>query len=134
MPHLTLEYSDDLPAPVDFDALFARLHAALAEAGPFPLAQIKSRAVPCRVFRIAAGAPGSVFVHLTVGILTGRDAAQRRRLGELLLGILREVFARAWDERPCDLTVDVREIERETYAKAMNDRARSATAGTGTRP
>ena len=123
MPHLTLEYSDNLPGPVDFDALFARLHATLAESG-FTLAQLKSRAVPHRVFRIGAGAPGSVFVHLTVAILTGRDAAERRRIGERLLTELRPAFARAWDERPCDLTVDVREMDRETYVKAMIDRAR----------
>ncbi len=125
MPHLILEYSDDLPAPVDFDALFARLHAALAEAG-FPLAQIKSRAVPLRTYRVGAGVPGAVFAHLTLGILSGRDLEQRRLVGERLLGILREAFAAAWDERPCDLTVDVREMERGTYAKAMNERARSA--------
>jgi 5-carboxymethyl-2-hydroxymuconate isomerase len=126
MPHLILEYSDDLPAPVDFDALFARLHAELATAGPFPLAAIKSRAVPHRVYRVGAGAPESIFAHLTLEILSGRDLEQRRRLGELVLGILRETFARAWDERPCDLTVDVREMERATYAKAANERAKSA--------
>ena len=126
MPHLTLEYSDNLPAPVDLAALFARLHGSLAEVGPFPLAQIKSRALPHEIVRVGAGAPESVFVHLTVAILTGRDAADRRRIGESLLGILREAFARAWAERPCDLTVDVREMERETYCKAMNDRARAA--------
>jgi 5-carboxymethyl-2-hydroxymuconate isomerase len=126
MPHLTLEYSNNLPAPVDFDTLFARLHATLAEIGPFPLALIKSRAVPHDVFRVAAGAPESVFVHLTVAILTGRDVEQRRRIGERLLELLREAFASAWAERPCDLTVDIREMPRETYVKAMNDRARAA--------
>ena len=126
MPHLTLEYSDNLPAPVDVAALFARLHAALAEAGPFALAQIKSRALPHATFRVGAGAPESVFVHLTVAILTGRSVEDRRRIGERMLGLLREAFARAWDERPCDVTVEVREMQRETYVKAMNDRARGA--------
>jgi 5-carboxymethyl-2-hydroxymuconate isomerase len=132
MPHLTLEYSDNLPAPVDFGALFARLHQALVEAGSFRLADLKSRAVPHPCFRVGAGSPESVFVHLTVAIFAGREPAERRRIGELLLGILREAFARAWDERPCDLTVDVREMERATYCKAMNGRA--ASAGTGTTP
>jgi 5-carboxymethyl-2-hydroxymuconate isomerase len=131
MPHLPLEHTNNLPAPVDFDALFARLHAALAEAGPFPLAAIKSRAVPLEVFRAGTGAPENVFVHLSVAILSGRDLEQRRRIGGLLLGILREAFAPAWDERPCDITVDVREMERGTYAKAANDRARAVP---GNRP
>jgi 5-carboxymethyl-2-hydroxymuconate isomerase len=124
MPHLTLEYSNNLPAPVDFGALFARLHATLAEIGPFPLEQIKSRAVPHDVFRVGAGAPGSVFVHLTLAILTGRLTDQQHEIGERLLEVLREAFARSWDERPCDITVDIREMPRKTYAKAMNERAR----------
>jgi 5-carboxymethyl-2-hydroxymuconate isomerase len=126
MPHLTIEYSNNLPAPVDFGALFARLHETLAEAGPFPLAQIKSRAVPHDVFRVGAGAPEGVFVHLTVAILTGRDAGHRRRIGESLLAILREAFARTWEERPCDITVDVHEMTRETYGKAVNERDAAA--------
>ncbi len=122
MPHLTLEYSDDLPAPVDFGALFARLHRALADEG-FPPERLKSRALPCPVFRVGAGAPDAVFAHLTVAILGGRDVETRRRIGERLLALLREAFAAAWDERACDLTVEVREMERATYAKAMNARA-----------
>ena len=68
MPHLTLEYSDNLPAPVDFGALFASLHEALVEIGSFRLADLKSRAVPHSCFRVGAGSPESVFVHLTVAI------------------------------------------------------------------
>ncbi len=131
MPHLTLEYSNNLPAPVDFDGIFARLHATLAEIGPFPLAWIKSRAVPHDVFRVGAGAPESVFVHLTASILTGRDLEQRRRIGERLLLVLREGFAQAWDGCPCDLTVDVHEMTRETYAKAANERAQAASPPPG---
>jgi 5-carboxymethyl-2-hydroxymuconate isomerase len=127
MPHLTLEYSNNLPAPVDFGGLFARLHETLAEIGPFPLEQIKSRAVPHDVFRIGAGAPESVFVHLTAAILTGRDTEQQHHIGEQLLAVLREGFARTWDERPCDITVDIHELPRKTYAKMMNERARAAS-------
>ena len=128
MPHLTLEYSNNLPAPVDFGVLFARLHETLAEIGPFPLEQIKSRAVPHDVFRIGAGAPESVFVHLPVAILTGRVTEQQHGIGEQLLTVLRGAFAKAWDERPCDITVDIREMPRKTYAKMMNERARTASA------
>jgi 5-carboxymethyl-2-hydroxymuconate isomerase len=123
MPHLTLEYSNNLPAPVDFGALFTRLHETLAGIGPFALEQIKSRAVPHDVFRIGAGAPENVFVHLNVAILTGRDTELQHHVAEQLLAVLREGFARTWDERPCDITVDIREMSRKTYAKAVNERA-----------
>ena len=130
MPHLTLEYSDNLPGPVDFDSLFARLHAALVETASVRLADIKSRAVAQPRFRVGAGGPEAVFAHLTVALFGGRDVALQRQITERLLEILRDGLARAWAERPCDLTVEIREIRRETYAKAMNDRARGTAAPT----
>ena len=131
MPHLTLEHSDNLPAPVDFGALFASLHEALVEIGSFRLADLKSRAVPRPCFRVGAGSPESVFVHLTVAIFAGRPPAQQQEIGERLLAILKAAFEPAWIERPCDITVELREMRREGYFKTMNGRA---TSGTGTRP
>ena len=127
MPHLTLEYSDNLPAPVDFDALFARLHEALVEIGSFRLADLKSRAVPRPCFRVGAGSPESVFVHLTVAIFAGRPPAQQQEIGERLLTLLQAAFEPAWSGRPCDFTVELREMRREGYFKTMNGRVASVT-------
>jgi 5-carboxymethyl-2-hydroxymuconate isomerase len=131
MPHLTLEYSDNLPAPVDFGALFAHLHEALVEIGSFRLADLKSRAVPHPCFRVGAGSPESVFVHLTVAIFAGRAPAQQQEIGERLLAILKTAFEPAWTAQPCDFTVELREMRREGYFKMMNARA---TSGTGMTP
>ena len=131
MPHLTLEYSDNLPAPVDFGALFASLHEALVEIGSFRLADLKSRAIPHPCFHVGAGSPESVFVHLTVAIFAGRELAQQPEIGERLLAILKVAFEQAWTSRPCDFTVELREMRREGYFKTMNARA---TSGTGTTP
>jgi 5-carboxymethyl-2-hydroxymuconate isomerase len=130
MPHLTLEYSDNLPAPVDFGALFASLHEALVEIGSFRLADLKSRAVPHPCFRVGAGSPESVFVHLNVAIFAGREPAQQQEIGERLLVILRAAFEQAWIGRPCDFTVELREMRREGYFKMMNARATSVTGTT----
>ena len=130
MPHLTLEYSNNLAEPLDHQVLFAELHAALERFELFQLAEIKSRAIAHEHYRIGNGAPESVFVHLTVAVLSGREVALRQRLSTELLGVLRRAFARTWRERPCDMTVDVREMQRETYGKAMNARAAATTTRT----
>ena len=130
MPHLVLEHSDNLPGPFDHEALFADLHDRLAATGQFKLAQIKSRAVACPRSFVAEGRPERVFVHLTVSILSGRDEVFRQELSASCLAVLRAGFGRAWEERPCDLTVEIREMERASYAKAMND---GAAAGGGTK-
>ena len=127
MPHLTLEYSDNLPAPVDFDALFARLHGTMVETGSFRFADLKSRAVPHPCFRVGDGSPESVFVHLTVAIFAGRAPAQQQEIGERLLAVLKQAFAPAWAGRPCDFTVELREMRREGYFKSVNGRASSGS-------
>jgi len=124
MPHLMLEYTNNLPESVDFAALFARLNASVSEMTNVPIAQVKSRAVPRTIFRVGAGDPDAVFVHLTVSLLEGRDTALQKRLGERLMGHLREAFARAYAERPCDITIEMHEMRRPTYVKDMNQIAK----------
>lgn len=129
MPHLTLEHTAPLPAPVDVRAVLAALHGALAALGIFRLEEIKSRAVEQRLTCVGAGAPTAVFVHLTVAILSGREADVRKRISDTCLAALRQHFAPVYDHYPCDLTVEVREMERGSYGKAMNDLARHPPAG-----
>jgi 5-carboxymethyl-2-hydroxymuconate isomerase len=118
MPHLTLEYSNNLPTPVDFPALFGRLHSALSEFPRIKLGDIKSRAVPCNIYHIGSGDPASTFVHLTVKILTGRTIEERQKMSETMLFILSEGLA-ALNGHPCDITVDICEMERGSYGKRV---------------
>ena len=122
MPHLVLEYSANVPDEPDFDLVLRRLHEAMTTAGPFDLANVKSRAVRHERFRVADGAPDRAFVHLTVSVLAGRDGAALRSTAEALLAVLRESFPRARAERRCDLTLEIREMRRDLYSKS-NDRA-----------
>jgi 5-carboxymethyl-2-hydroxymuconate isomerase len=92
------------------------------EIGSFRPANLKSRAVPCPCFRVGAGSPESVFVHLSVAIFAGRAPAQQQEIGERLLAILKEAFGQAWLARPCDFTVELREMRREGYFKSVNGR------------
>jgi 5-carboxymethyl-2-hydroxymuconate isomerase len=122
MPHLVLECSANVPDEPDFDIVLRRLHEAMTTAGPFDLANVKSRAVRHERFRVADGAPDRAFVHLTVSVLAGRDGAALRSTAEALLAVLRESFPRARAERRCDLTLEIREMRRDLYSKS-SDRA-----------
>ena len=128
MPHLILEYSNNLAEPVNHQTLFAELHATLQRFNTFQDVDIQSRAIAYEHYCVGSGVADSVFVHLTVAILSGRDLALRQQIGTELVAILRRAFTQTWRERPCDVTVEVREMQRETYGKAMNEAA-SAIAG-----
>lgn len=116
MPHLILEHSE-LAAPFDHRALFQELHGVLERTGEFKLEQMKSRAVARARSYIGAGDPESIFVHLTVYILSGRSIELRKRIGAELLEVLTRQLAKSVTGRPSDITVDIREMVRETYAK-----------------
>lgn len=118
MPHLVLEYSANVPDEPDFALVLRRLHEAMTTVGPFDLSNVKSRAVRREPFRVADGAPDRAFVHLTVSVLSGREARVLRETGDALFAVLRESFPRARAERRCDLTVEMREMQPGLYFKA----------------
>ena len=120
MPHLVLEYSDNLVEPLDVGTLFAKLHAELEGFGLFRPEDIKSRAVAHAHYRVGKGDPGDVFVHVTLSIMAGRPAEVRKALGAAIAAGVRGALGRTWQERRCDVTVDVREMDRETYAKQVS--------------
>src|ERR1051325_874059 len=101
MPHIVLEYSNNLPDAIDVPPVLRRLHDELAALGPFALDDIKSRAIAFDRFIVAAGAPDAVFAHVTVSIMTGRDVDVRKAVSAAMLAVLREGFASAFAERVC---------------------------------
>ena len=71
MPHLTLEYTDNLE--FDVQPLLARLHAELVDTGAINLKGIKSRAIRHTAYRIADGNEEYAFVHVNLLIREGRS-------------------------------------------------------------
>ncbi len=70
MPHLTLEYTDNID--VDVQPLLARLHEEVVATGAINLKGIKSRAIKHTQYRIADGDPDYGFVHVGLLIREGR--------------------------------------------------------------
>jgi 5-carboxymethyl-2-hydroxymuconate isomerase len=88
MPHLTLQYTDNLV--LDARALLSRLNQVLLDSGHFNEEAIKSRAVALSDFLVGTDAHvARAFVHARLRILPGRDEAVRARLSEALLHALR---------------------------------------------
>lgn len=120
MPHFVLEYSDNILEELDYKDFFKRLHTLLVENGPFNLSDIKSRAICHQQFYVAAGQESNAFVHLTLSIFEGRDLGLRQELGEKILAFLKGEFARFFEKLNCSFTVEIREMDKETYFKAMS--------------
>lgn len=115
MPHFILEYSDNIIERPDADDLFKRLHELLIQNGPFEMSAIKSRIIRHREYFVADGDKSNGFIHLTLCILKGRDLNLRQALGKKLLSFLKTEFARSRARLKCSITVDIHELNTDTY-------------------
>ncbi|MGN8554778.1 UNVERIFIED_CONTAM: hypothetical protein OHV15_19590, partial [Microbacterium sp. SLM126] len=59
------------------------------------------------------------FVHATLQILDGRDPAVRKQLGELVAGAIAEIVRPGAAGQTVQVTVNVVEMERATFAKQI---------------
>mgnify|MGYP000580640025 CR=1 FL=1 len=120
MPHVILKYSDNIIERHDVDDLFKRLLELVIQHGPSKLSDIKSRVIRHQEYFVADGNNSNGFIHLTLSILKGRDLSLRQVLGKRILSFLKEEFARSHAQLKCSITVDIHELNTDTYFKESN--------------
>jgi 5-carboxymethyl-2-hydroxymuconate isomerase len=108
MPHLTLEYSDNLD--VDVQPLLARLHEEVVATGAIHLKGIKSRAIKHTQYRIADGEADYAFVHVGLLIREGRPIDVQKEATRRVMNVLKETFGHLFEKRKLSLTVDLKEM------------------------
>ena len=118
MPHLTLEYTDNLA--FEAQPLLARLHDELVATGAVNLKGIKSRAIRHTEYRIADGDAGYAFVHVNVLIREGRPLETQREAARRVLAVLKETFGRRFEDGYLSLSVDIKEM-REGVALTLHN-------------
>lgn len=115
MPHLTLEYSNNLPTFNVGEALLS-LNQTLVASGQFEEIDIKSRAVRFDHFVVGTSTANRAFVHAKLALLSGRTMETKQALSKSLLDALQAMCV--WPTAlHVQLCVEVQEIERDSYAK-----------------
>ena len=115
MPHLTLEYTDNVSDPEDMRETMLKMHRVLNETGGIRLANCKSRSRRLDTYAVGDGSPDNAFLHLDVRFMEGRPDEVKRTIGNELLQILREDFSEAGLD--LQITVEIRDIMGNTYFK-----------------
>ncbi|MGI9528321.1 MAG: 5-carboxymethyl-2-hydroxymuconate Delta-isomerase [Acidimicrobiia bacterium] len=116
MPHVRLEYSDDLIPVPDFPAVFARVHAVLNTTADAATANAKSRAIAVAGY-VGDGNVENAFVHLSIELMEGRSTDVKAAVSDQCLSIVEDAFSRAGQDRNLQITVAVSDLERATYRK-----------------
>jgi len=118
MPHLTLEYTDNLQ--FDVQPLLARLHAELVATGAVNLKGIKSRAIRHSAYRIADGNEEYAFVHVNLLIREGRPFEVQKDAAQRVMEVLKETFGDRFEKGYLSLSVDIKEM-RDGIAQTFHN-------------
>lgn len=110
MPHLIIEYSQDMDVDNKVPAMLDAVHNAAVATGLFDEGNIKVRAIPLMHYRFGKGR--DPFIHAQLRIQMGRNQAQKKNLSNEVLKVLRE---QGWPTAM--ITVEVVEMDTTSYAK-----------------
>lgn len=114
MPHLIIEFAQELAEAVQVETMLDAVHQAAAGTGLFEESHIRVRAIPVAFYR--SGGKREPFVHVQCRIHTGRNEVVKKQLSEAVLSALRE---QGWAAKV--MTVEVVEMDRESYAKYVGE-------------
>ena len=110
MPHITLEYTDNLDLEVQ--PLLAQLHTELVATGAINLKGLKSRAVRRSVYRIADGNPDYAFVQVNLLIKEGRPPEVQQDIAQRVMEVLKETLGHRFEDGYLSLSVDIKEMRQ----------------------
>lgn len=112
MPHAVLECSANLIAPLKEKKLCSKVHAAMDASGLFKPDEIKIRLHGAEAIHIGLNGEDGLFLHAFIYLLEGRTTEKKQMLSRTVLETLRELTPAG-----TYLSVDVRELVRDTYSK-----------------
>ena len=110
MPHIIIEYSEQLLNDAEVRSMLQAIHGSIAESGLFKANQIKTRAYPFKDFTNAG--ESHPYIHIQARIKSGRDADNKKRFGKVILAGFETLNIPA-----SVITVEVIDMDRDSYGK-----------------
>ena len=120
MPHLIVEYSDNIETRLDLDRLLDRLHEEAVASGMFPLGGIRIRAYKAERYRIADCDGANAFVHVTAIVGSGRPLDRREQVSQRLFDAICDELAEAQATSPLAISFNMREFDPVLNLKKNN--------------
>lgn len=110
MPHIIVEYPEQVLDGGEVRTMLQAVHRSIADSGLFKANQIKTRAYSFNEFTNAG--ESDPYIHIQARIKVGRDAENKKRLGEAILAGFNTLNMQA-----SVITVEVIDMDRDSYGK-----------------
>jgi 5-carboxymethyl-2-hydroxymuconate isomerase len=117
MPHIHLETTSDLYENGDIPDILEALVAELARQPSVRAETIKAYHSLRSVWAVGEGHPPGI-AHCTVKVLSGRSTEVRAAMAASLLDLLRQRFSISLDSGEVRVSIEIREMDSETYLRA----------------
>ena len=112
MPHIIVEYADDVLNQQGAILLCQQLFNVVEETAMFEPANIKVRMYPVSIYKTASESNG--FIHVQCRIHRGRTAEQKKFLTQSITNVLCNM-----EIIDCIFTAEVIDIDTESYSKLV---------------
>lgn len=124
MAHISIEYSAGLEARADIAAVCKAAHAALIEAGIFPVAGIRVRTHRADHAIVADGLAENDFLAATMSVGAGRSTEALQQAGALIFAAIQQALAGPLSTQYFALSFEIRVINPDLSWKDTPTHAR----------
>jgi 5-carboxymethyl-2-hydroxymuconate isomerase len=112
MPHAVIEYSENVAGEIISGDILHLVHGIMTKCGLFSPDSIKTRVYEAKNFMVGSKDSNGSFVHVSIAILPGRTSEQKQALSTSVIDALRKPL-----QNIDQVTVEIRELDKETYRK-----------------
>ena len=127
MPHVVIQYTDNLEAEGDFPSLCRAIAQSLLEHNDeegkqlFPIGGTRVLAYPAHAYAVADGKGDYAFCYVNIRIAAGRSDAMKKIAGDAVLARCASHFASIFAQRPIGITVQIDESPGQVYDGKHNN-------------
>ena len=122
MPHLTIEYSENLAENIEISKLVKVMHDSAASIEALPLGGLRTRASRREFYLIADGDSSNTFVNVVLRIAPGRSDEVKKQAGEKLFSALKDFFDLFFQSSAIALSLEIQELDANLRWKDSNIR------------
>jgi 5-carboxymethyl-2-hydroxymuconate isomerase len=116
MPHIELKTTPNLDRTLDVPGLLRELVEKMSSFETVNSVAVKAYHVPVASWAMGAGAPKG-FAHCTVRVLSGRPVELRKKMAVEMVAVMRHALANEIAAGEASVTLELREMDSETYQK-----------------
>ena len=114
MPHCIIEYTKELETRININELMNAAFESVASSGLFNNTAIKARAIAIDQYK--SGLERNDYIHITVRILSGRTAEQKKYLSETVMNGVKPFIGNTKST-----TIEIVDMDKDSYAKHIDD-------------